>query len=162
MIHLDWYGWDEDGLGCTCHRHTMRPIPLLLKGWEYHHCCHSNLTRALAAERICRSMKPRFTFTDVMTYSCALAIRATRSVLMKAAVGPRFHRIFAEIICGWALACPAATAAPVTPTTLPNAIRKVEIQRRRESVGRLAVIRGRTNILARMEPVRATPTDPDR
>ena len=30
----------------------MRPLyHLLLKGTEYHHCCHSNLTRALATER---------------------------------------------------------------------------------------------------------------
>ncbi len=50
---LDWYGWDEDGagvhdvIGTRCDPYTN----LLLKGTEYHHCCHSNLTRALAAER---------------------------------------------------------------------------------------------------------------
>src|SRR5438270_9282339 len=50
---LDWYGWDEDGagvhdiIGTRCAPSTN----LLLKGTEYHHCCHSNLTRALAAER---------------------------------------------------------------------------------------------------------------
>ena len=55
MTHntLDWYGWDEDGagvhdiIGTRCDPYTN----LLLKGTEYHHCCHSNLTRALAAER---------------------------------------------------------------------------------------------------------------
>ena len=50
---LDWYGWDEDGavvhdvIGTRCDPYTN----LLLKGTEYHHCCHSNLTRALATER---------------------------------------------------------------------------------------------------------------
>src|SRR5436853_7093855 len=59
------------------------------------------------------------------------------------------------------LPAPAATAAPVTPTTLPNAIRS-----RSRSIGPArerwpaGSYRGRTNILARMEPVRATPTDP--
>ena len=50
---LDWYGWDADGggvhdvIGTRCDPYTNR----LLTGGEYHHCCHSNLTRALAAER---------------------------------------------------------------------------------------------------------------
>src|SRR5262252_6139237 len=45
---LDWYGWDEDGasvhdvIGTRCDPYTN----LLLNGTEYHHCCHSNLTRA--------------------------------------------------------------------------------------------------------------------
>ena len=48
---LDWYGWDEDGggihdvIGTRCDPYTQQ----LLKGVEYHHCCHSNLSRALAA-----------------------------------------------------------------------------------------------------------------
>ena len=43
---LDWYGWDDDGagvhdvIGTRCDPYTN----LLLKGTEYHHCCHSNLT----------------------------------------------------------------------------------------------------------------------
>jgi uncharacterized protein YcgI (DUF1989 family) len=50
---LDWYGWDADGagvhdvIGTRCDPYTN----LLLKGAEYHHRCHSNLTRAFAAER---------------------------------------------------------------------------------------------------------------
>jgi Domain of unknown function (DUF1989) len=50
---LDWYGRDEDGagvhdvIGARCDPYTN----LLLKGAEYHYCCHSNLTRALAMER---------------------------------------------------------------------------------------------------------------
>jgi len=48
---LDWYGFDADGagvhdvIGTRCDPYTN----LLLTGDEYHHCCHSNLTRALAA-----------------------------------------------------------------------------------------------------------------
>ncbi len=50
---LDWYGFDADGagvhdvIGTRCDPYTNR----LLTGTDYHHCCHSNLTRALAARR---------------------------------------------------------------------------------------------------------------
>jgi uncharacterized protein len=49
---LDWYGFDADGggvhdvIGTRCDPYTNR----LLSGMDYHHCCHSNLTRALASE----------------------------------------------------------------------------------------------------------------
>ena len=49
---LDWYGYDADGagvhdvIGTRCDPYTNR----LLRGSDYHHCCHSNLTRALADE----------------------------------------------------------------------------------------------------------------
>ena len=49
---LDWYGYDADGggvhdvIGTRCDPYTNR----LLSGQDYHHCCHSNLSRALAAE----------------------------------------------------------------------------------------------------------------
>lgn len=47
---LDWYGFDEFGgsvhdvIGTRCDPYTNQ----LLSGGQYHHCCHSNLTRALA------------------------------------------------------------------------------------------------------------------
>ncbi len=47
---LDWYGIDafggsvHDVIGTRCDPYTGR----LLSGSDYHHCCHSNLTRALA------------------------------------------------------------------------------------------------------------------
>ncbi|MGB0799243.1 MAG: urea carboxylase-associated family protein [Planktomarina sp.] len=47
---LDWYGYDADGgsvhdvIGTRCDPYTGR----LLNGDDYHHCCHSNLTRAVA------------------------------------------------------------------------------------------------------------------
>lgn len=49
---LGWYGVDADGgrvhdvIGTRCDPYTNR----LLRGTDYHHCCHSNLTRALAGE----------------------------------------------------------------------------------------------------------------
>lgn len=48
---LHWYGWDEFGggvhdvIGTRCDPYTNH----LLSGNDYHYCCHSNLTRALAA-----------------------------------------------------------------------------------------------------------------
>lgn len=47
---LDWYGFDafggsvHDVIGTRCDPYTGR----LLSGTDYHYCCHSNLTRALA------------------------------------------------------------------------------------------------------------------
>ncbi len=49
---LAWYGTDPHGgrvhdvIGTRCDPYTAH----LLGGVEYHHCCHSNLTRALSAE----------------------------------------------------------------------------------------------------------------
>jgi uncharacterized protein YcgI (DUF1989 family) len=50
---LAWYGFDADGagvhdvIGTRCDPYTQR----LISGSDYHHCCHSNLTRALAEPR---------------------------------------------------------------------------------------------------------------
>ncbi len=50
---LGWYGIDADGgsvhdvIGTRCDPYTAH----LLSGVHYHHCCHSNLTRALAEAR---------------------------------------------------------------------------------------------------------------
>ncbi len=47
---LDWYGWDEYGgsvhdvIGTRCDPYTNH----ILNGVDYHYCCHSNLSRALA------------------------------------------------------------------------------------------------------------------
>jgi len=48
---LAWYGWDSDGggvhdvIGTRCDPYTNYQ----LQGVDYHYCCHSNLTRALAS-----------------------------------------------------------------------------------------------------------------
>lgn len=49
---LDWYGWDAHGgsvhdvIGTRCDPYTHH----LLTGDDYHHCCHSNLSRALVQQ----------------------------------------------------------------------------------------------------------------
>ena len=50
---LDWYGYDKDGgsvhdvIGTRCDPYTSK----LISGSDYHHCCHSNITRALVKEK---------------------------------------------------------------------------------------------------------------
>jgi hypothetical protein len=109
---LDWYGWDEDGagvhdvIGTRCDPYTN----LLLKGTEYHHCCHSNLTRALAQERNIPLAQAELHVHDVMNvFMCTGYTRDTHQYFMKASpVRPGdFIEFFAEIDLLAALsACP--------------------------------------------------------
>jgi len=109
---LDWYGWDEDGagvhdvIGTRCDPYTN----LLLKGTEYHHCCHSNLTRALAAERNMPLSQAELHVHDVMNvFMCTGYTRDTHQYFMKASpVRPGdFVEFFAEMDLLAALsACP--------------------------------------------------------
>lgn len=84
---LDWYGFDEwggsvhDVIGTRCDPYTHR----LLAGDDYHHCCHSNLTRALAD----RLDKPRESVEaavhDVLNvFMCTGFTRDTGQYFMKA------------------------------------------------------------------------------
>jgi uncharacterized protein YcgI (DUF1989 family) len=143
----------------------MRPhTNLLLKVTEYHHCCQSNLTRALATERNLLLEEAEFHINDVMNiFMCSGYTRDTHLYFMKASpVRPGdFIEFVAEIDLLVALsACPGAPVAPVTPTTVPSAIRS-----RSRSIGRARAhwLAGspqrRTSILARMEfGEAATPT----
>src|ERR1700716_1188863 len=109
---LDWYGWDEDGagvhdvIGTRCDPYSN----LLLKGTEYHHCCHSNLTRALATERNLPLEDAEVHVHDVMNvFMCTGYTRDTHQYFMKASpVRPGdFIEFFAEIDLLVALsACP--------------------------------------------------------
>jgi uncharacterized protein len=109
---LDWYGWDEDGagvhdvIGTRCDPYTN----LLLKGSEYHHCCHSNLARALATERNMPVSEAELHIHDVMNvFMCTGYTRDTHQYFMKASpVRPGdFIEFFAEIDLLAALsACP--------------------------------------------------------
>jgi uncharacterized protein YcgI (DUF1989 family) len=99
---LDWYGWDEDGagvhdvIGTRCDPYTN----MLLKGVEYHHCCHSNLTRALAAETGLPLKEAERHVHDVMNvFMCTGYTRDTHQYFMKASpVRPGdFIEFFAEI-----------------------------------------------------------------
>ncbi|NND92804.1 MAG: urea carboxylase-associated family protein, partial [Granulosicoccus sp.] len=84
---LEWYGWDADGggvhdvIGTRCDPYTNR----LLKGVDYHHCCHSNLTRALAAtlEQPIHKVEPLV--HDVLNvFMCTGFTRDTHQYFMKA------------------------------------------------------------------------------
>jgi hypothetical protein len=109
---LDWYGWDDDGagvhdvIGTRCDPYTN----MLLQGTEYHHCCHSNLTRALAAEQNLPLAQAELHVHDVMNvFMCTGYTRDTHQYFMKASpVRPGdFIEFFAEIdLLGALSACP--------------------------------------------------------
>ena len=109
---LDWYGWDDDGagvhdvIGTRCDPYTQ----MLLKGIEYHHCCHSNLTRALAAERSMPLTQAESHVHDVLNvFMCSGFTRDTHQYFMKASPARPgdFIELFAEIdLLGALSACP--------------------------------------------------------
>ena len=99
---LDWYGFDDDGagvhdvIGTRCDPYTQH----LLKGVDYHHCCHSNLTRALAAARALPLAEAEQHVHDVLNlFMCTGYTRDTHEYFMKASpVRPGDHVDFlAEI-----------------------------------------------------------------
>lgn len=84
---LDWYGWDDDGagvhdvIGTRCDPHTNQ----LLTGDDYHHCCHSNLTHALAAATGLPAADAARHVHDVMNvFMCTGFTRDTHQYFMKA------------------------------------------------------------------------------
>jgi uncharacterized protein YcgI (DUF1989 family) len=109
---LDWYGWDDDGggvhdvIGTRCDPYTN----YLLKGVDYHHCCHSNLTRALAAARKLPLNEAELHVHDVLNvFMCTGFTRDTHQYFMKASpVRPGdFIEFFAEIdLLGALSTCP--------------------------------------------------------
>jgi len=99
---LGWYGWDADGggvhdvIGTRCDPYTSR----LLSGGEYHHCCHSNLTRALAAYHGISFAEAEPHIHDVLNvFMCTGFTRDTHQYFMKASpVRPGdYIEFFAEI-----------------------------------------------------------------
>jgi len=109
---LDWYGFDQDGggvhdvIGTRCDPYTQ----LLLNGTEYHHCCHSNLSRALAAHTGLPVTEAERHVHDVLNvFMCTGFTRDTHQYFMKASpVRPGdFIEFFAEIdLLGALSACP--------------------------------------------------------
>jgi uncharacterized protein len=109
---LGWYGWDNDGagvhdvIGTRCDPYTNR----LLNGNDYHHCCHSNLVRALASERKISMEQAEPLVHDVLNvFMCTGFTRDTHQYFMKASpVRPGdFLELFAEIeLLGALSACP--------------------------------------------------------
>jgi uncharacterized protein len=109
---LDWYGFDEFGgsvhdvIGTRCDPYTHK----LLSGQEYHHCCHSNLTRALS-ERLGKSKQEvEPAVHDVLNvFMCTGFTRDTGQYFMKASpVRPGdYLEFFVEIdLLGALSACP--------------------------------------------------------
>ena len=109
---LDWYGFDTDGggvhdvIGTRCDPYTNR----LLSGQDYHHCCHSNLARALAAETGLPLQQAEAHVHDVLNvFMCTGFTHDTHQYFMKASpVRPGdFIEFFAEIdLLGALSTCP--------------------------------------------------------
>ena len=110
---LDWYGFDafggsvHDVIGTRCDPYTHH---LLSHGGQYHHCCHSNLTRALADARGLPLAEAEGYVHDVLNvFMCTGFTRNTGQYFMKASpVRPGDHlEFFAEIdLLGALSACP--------------------------------------------------------
>ena len=109
---LGWYGFDEFGgsvhdvIGTRCDPYTNR----LLSGGDYHHCCHSNLTRALAGAKGLSFAEAEPLVHDVLNvFMCTGFTADTHQYFMKASpVRPGdFIEFFAEIdLLGGLSACP--------------------------------------------------------
>lgn len=109
---LDWYGFDayggsvHDVIGTRCDPYTHN----LLAGGQYHQCCHSNLTRALAAETHLSPQEAELHVHDVLNvFMCTGFTRDTGQYFMKASpVRPGdYLEFFAEIdLLGALSACP--------------------------------------------------------
>ena len=109
---LDWYGIDADGgsvhdvIGTRCDPYTN----CLLTGDPYHHCCHSNLARALAGHLGTTPAEAEAHVHDVLNvFMCTGFTRDTGQYFMKASpVRPGDHiELFAEIdLLGALSACP--------------------------------------------------------
>ncbi|WP_288943091.1 DUF1989 domain-containing protein [uncultured Roseovarius sp.] len=109
---LGWYGMDEFGgsvhdvIGTRCDPYTGN----LLSGAQYHHCCHSNLTRALANETGMTLSESEPHVHDVLNvFMCTGFTRDTGQYFMKASpVRPGdYLEFFAEIdLLGALSACP--------------------------------------------------------
>ena len=109
---LGWYGIDEYGgsvhdvIGTRCDPYTNN----LLSGGQYHHCCHSNLSRALGEHQKITPQEAEQHVHDVLNvFMCTGFTRDTGQYFMKASpVRPGdYLEFFAEIdVLGCLSACP--------------------------------------------------------
>ena len=109
---LEWYGTDgfggrvHDVIGTRCDPYTHH----LLGGHVYHHCCHSNLTRALAGETGLALPEAEMLVHDVLNvFMCTGFTRDTGQYFMKASPARSGDHIefLAEIdLLGVLSACP--------------------------------------------------------
>lgn len=116
---LHWYGMDEFGgsvhdvIGTRCDPYTGK----LLSGGDYHHCCHSNLTRALADHTGLSLSQAESHVHDVMNlFMCTGFTRDTGQYFMKASPvrAGDYLEIFAEIdLLAVLSACPGGDCSTV-------------------------------------------------
>tara|TARA_B110000977_G_scaffold115149_1_gene148839 strand:+ start:1294 stop:2172 length:879 start_codon:yes stop_codon:yes gene_type:complete len=116
---LNWYGIDASGgsvhdvIGTRCDPYTAR----LLSGDDYHHCCHSNLTRALADHTGLSLNEAEAHVHDVLNlFMCTGFTRDTGQYFMKASpVRPDdYLELFAEIdLLAVLSACPGGDCSTV-------------------------------------------------
>ncbi len=116
---LGWYGKDafggsvHDVIGTRCDPYTHN----LLSGGQYHHCCHSNLTRALADATGQPLREAEAHVHDVLNvFMCTGFTRDTGQYFMKASpVRPGdYLEFFAEIpLLGALSACPGGDCSTV-------------------------------------------------
>ncbi|MHA7879635.1 MAG: urea carboxylase-associated family protein [Saccharospirillum sp.] len=109
---LDWYGFDDDGasvhdvIGTRCDPYTHH----LLTGEHYHHCCHSNLLRALCAHSGLSIQEAEPLVHDVLNvFMCTGFTEDTHQYFMKASpVRPGdYLEFYAEVdLLGVLSACP--------------------------------------------------------
>ena len=109
---LEWYGFDADGggvhdvIGTRCDPYTQQT----LNGTDYHRCCHSNLTRALADASGQPMADIEHHVHDVLNvFMCTGFTRDTQQYFMKASPVRRgdFIEFVAEIdLLGNLSACP--------------------------------------------------------
>ena len=83
---LDWYGFDADGgsvhdvIGTRCDPYTAK----LLSDVDYHYCCHSNLSRALADARGMALHEAEGLVHDVLNvFMCTGFLSPTQQYFMK-------------------------------------------------------------------------------
>lgn len=116
---LGWYGIDEFGgsvhdvIGTRCDPYTHT----LLSGGQYHQCCHSNLTRAMAEYLGVSRTEAEVHVHDVLNvFMCTGFTRDTGQYFMKASpVRPGdYLEFFAEIdLLGCLSACPGGDCSTV-------------------------------------------------
>lgn len=116
---LGWYGMDafggsvHDVIGTRCDPYTHN----LLSGDQYHYCCHSNLTRALADHLGITTAEAEPHVHDVLNvFMCTGFTRDTGQYFMKASpVRPGDQlQFFAEIdLLGALSACPGGDCSTV-------------------------------------------------
>ena len=109
---LDWYGIDDDGgsvhdvIGTRCDPYTAK----LLAGNDYHHCCHSNLIRALVNEKGIKADEAEKFIHDVLNvFMCTGFTKDTHQYFMKASPTKPgdYVEFFAEInLLGILSSCP--------------------------------------------------------